>query len=451
MMSLAQRVPLLGPQWFNPYALPNLAAAYDLNNVASLVYDGSNRLTLASDLSGNSAVNGLALNASSGNSASTPTSVAVAITGDIDLRMKVDLLNTRPSSEGTFFGRYSSAPNRSYLFQILQTGILRFIWSANGTAENLKVSTVALASTGFTGWVRVTLDVDNGAAGNDVIFYTSLDGITWTQLGATVTTAGTTSILAGTNDLYLGVNRDGNQHFLGGIVYRAQVYNGIGGTVAFDEDFTLAAKLATTVTEQSSNAATVTINSSGTTGARICGARDLYQATNTNKPIFTLDANGNYATGDGINDFVKSAPYSSVQPRTRFTVFSVPSWSSGKVLWDGNAAGSSKFYQVTGTPQLTLNAGSDGPSLTTFVLGNTAVACEVINGASSSLARNLDAAATGDAGAGNPGGSTLCADGGNTNFSPLVFRERLEYSAVLDAATITRIKQFLIRKWRIAA
>jgi hypothetical protein len=73
---------------------------------------------------------------------------------------------------------------------------LTFVWSADGTAT---VATVASTSAvpftdGQTGWIRVTLDVDNGSAGNTATFYTSTDGTTWTQLDSPIVTAGVTSI-----------------------------------------------------------------------------------------------------------------------------------------------------------------------------------------------------------------------------------------------------------------
>jgi hypothetical protein len=75
----------------------------------------------------------------------------------------------------------------------------------------------------------------------------------------------------------------------------------------------------------------------------------------------------------------------------------------------------------------------------------------VINGASSTFARNLDEPATGDTGAGNPGATTLGSDGAAANVSSLVFRERIEFGAALDRATQLRTANYLIRKWAVAA
>jgi hypothetical protein len=88
------------------------------------------------------------------------------------------------------------------------------------------------------------LDVDNGAGGNTVTFYTSTNdpstnptSIAWTPLGAPVVNAGTTSIFAGTANLDYGAAAGGTANLFTGQIYRAQVYNGIfgaGGTLAAD-------------------------------------------------------------------------------------------------------------------------------------------------------------------------------------------------------------------------
>jgi hypothetical protein len=438
---------------FEPSLLANLATRYDVSDLTSLVHDGSNRVGLYYDKSGNSAENCLVLNGASGNYASTPDSAALSITGDIDLRAKLAATDWTPASDGYVISKISGSANgASYGLVIRPSGILRYIFSTDGTSVTVKDSTVATGVSDFgTKWIRVTHDVDNGAAGYDVKFYTSDDGVSWSQLGATVTTAGTVSIYDSATQIEIGANSTGSGNFVAGRFMRAQIRNGIDGTIVFDADFTQVAKLSGSFTESSANAATVTINASGDTGARICGARDLYQATAGKKGVITTSASGNYVTFDNVNDFAKSAPYSASQPRTRITVFSAITWSANDVLWDGNSAGSAKVYQVTGTPRLTVNAGSDGPSLTTFTRGQVAVAIEVIDGASSSLARNLDEPATGDAGAGNPGGAVIGTDGAGANPSSLVFRERIEYAAALDRDMILRIAGYLMNKWGVAA
>ena len=73
------------------------------------------------------------------------------------------------------------------------------------------------------------MKTNNGSGGNDVKFYTSTDGTTWTQLGLTNTNPGTTSIYDSTAPVELGAF-DG----VGNNTARfsaAQILAGIGGTL----------------------------------------------------------------------------------------------------------------------------------------------------------------------------------------------------------------------------
>ena len=209
------------------------------------------------------------------NFASSPDSAALDITGDIDLRVKVAMDDWTPASNQSLICKSSGSSNISYRFFLRSDGLLQLNWSADGTAAGI----AGIASTAVTGvadgaikWVRVTFDVDNGASGKTVTFFTSDDGTTWTQLGTAVTQAGTTSIFAGTASQEIGSRDSGTGEIARGKFFRAQVLNGIGGTVAFDANFEtgITSNLPTTFTESSANAATVTINYSGT-GYRSAG------------------------------------------------------------------------------------------------------------------------------------------------------------------------------------
>jgi hypothetical protein len=203
---------------------------------------------------------GLVLSGLSANYASTPDSAALSITGDIDIQCKVAMTDWTPSAVQGLVFKYGLAGTRSYRFQVDTAGTLTLTWSTDGTAINTRTSTVATGfADGVERWVRVTLDVDNGASGHDVAFWTSTDGVTWSQLGTTVTTAGTTSIFDSSALLAVGADSNGNTPATG-TVYRAIVKNGIGGTTVFDADFSTQTADALAFTESSTNAATVTIN-----------------------------------------------------------------------------------------------------------------------------------------------------------------------------------------------
>jgi hypothetical protein len=170
------------------------------------------------------------LDGTAGGYFSTPDSAALDITGDIDLRADCAMNDWTPGTASVFIAKFSTTG--AYRFYIETTGALVINWvQANGSSIT-KTSTATMpTANGGRVYIRVTLDVDNGAGGNDVKFYTSPDGAAWTQLGATVTTAGVTNIRATTDVLELGGDTLGVNRRLSGKIYSAQVYNGIAGTL----------------------------------------------------------------------------------------------------------------------------------------------------------------------------------------------------------------------------
>lgn len=172
--------------------------------------------------------------------ASTPDAAALDITGDLDVRAKVAAADWSPSADQYIVAKYVVTGNqRSYALVLTTTGALAFQFSADGTTAVTKTSTANLSSLAADAvkWVRATIDVDNGASGYTVRFYTSDDGTTWTQLGADVVTATATSIFSGTAPLEVGARNDGAADYLIGKVYEARVYNGIEGTLVANPVF----------------------------------------------------------------------------------------------------------------------------------------------------------------------------------------------------------------------
>lgn len=211
----------------------------------------------------------------SGDYASTPDAAALDITGDIDLRVEAALDDWSPTGFMALVAKWTaSGDQRSYQLRITTAGEIELVWSTDGTlanvvSENSTVGLGGVVSNGGRIWVRATLDVDNGASGYDVTFYHSTDGSTWTQLGAVVTGGATTSIHAGTAIVEVGSVNVGTATLADGGVYNAQILSGIDGTTELDANFQDQLVGATSFTEASANAATVTINQSGDPQAEI--------------------------------------------------------------------------------------------------------------------------------------------------------------------------------------
>ncbi len=196
----------------------------------------------------------------------TADKAVLDITGDLDIRIELEPDAWQLGSAGhALAGKYDTTGNqRSWAWVIQPSGVMRLYWTTDGatsplTAGTYADSTVAVTETGRVA-LRVTIDVNNGAAGRDITFYTS-DSITgtWTQLGSTVTQAGTTSIFSSSAWLTIGaiVNQSTLQLSfltiaaagyilpLAGRVYRMQVRSGIGGTLVADMNATVQAEGAT--------------------------------------------------------------------------------------------------------------------------------------------------------------------------------------------------------------
>lgn len=159
------------------------------------------------------------------------------IAGDVDIRVKLLPVTWNPGASASewLVAKYDGAdPNgRSVNLGLISGKFLQFKWSVDGTAGTAvsKSSTAAVPfADGTAGWVRVVHDVDNGAAGNDVKFYTSTDGVNWTQLGTTVTTAGTTSHALSPNIPWrYNDNTQGTAAATTRNTYWVEIRNGIAG------------------------------------------------------------------------------------------------------------------------------------------------------------------------------------------------------------------------------
>lgn len=194
-----------------------------------------------------------------GNSATSPDSVPLSITGDIDIQVRVAPIDWTPLAAGVFCGKWHSSDTaqQGYAFFLDTTGKLRWVKYTGGVYEDL-LSTVATPFTdGQAGWVRITKQQSSGT----VKFYTSTDATspTWSQLGTNV--AGNTTIQNDTANVFAIGSTTNGTDFVVGNYYRIIVRNGYdgAGSVVFDADFTTNTNQSS-FTESSSNAATVTIN-----------------------------------------------------------------------------------------------------------------------------------------------------------------------------------------------
>ena len=184
-------------------------------------------------------------------SVTTPDSAALSITGDIDVRFDGRLPSW--SRAGNLVTKASSAAGQwSWWLSIDSGGHLNFDWSPDGSSFLAAESTAPFPRQCGRQAVRAALDVDNGAGGHTITFYTAPTAAgPWTQLGDPVVQAGTTSIFDGTEQVRVNVF-DGTWE-----VYSAGILDGIGGTPVADPDFTIQAEGAGTFADAAGNTWTV--------------------------------------------------------------------------------------------------------------------------------------------------------------------------------------------------
>lgn len=174
--------------------------------------------------------------------ASTPDNAALSITGDMDIRLDVAPDSWLGDGNLTeLMGKWEAiGDQRSWALYVWTDGRLTFWWSEDGINVKQVLPSVAVpAGPGQRKAVRVTLDVDNGAAGSTATFYTAdtLAG-PWTQLGDPVVTAGVTSVFDSTAPVDVGAVRTLGFPDATGRFYGAEIRNGINGTLVASPDFT---------------------------------------------------------------------------------------------------------------------------------------------------------------------------------------------------------------------
>ncbi|WP_433893031.1 hypothetical protein [Streptomyces sp. CA-111067] len=215
-----------------------------------------------------------------GNNASTPDASVLDIIGDLDLRADIEL---PVWGDGTgvdglagfseILGKYDAAGTQiSYRLSVTYTGNIQLAWSPDGTlASRLSQQSLSLSSNppGTRMGVRATLDVNNGAGGYTIVFYTSTTPGTagpWTQLGDPVIGTSPTSVFSGTAPLYVGdVPSTLTSPSPARKIFKAEVRSGIAGTIVANPDFTAQSVGATSFADTAPSPRTWTVTAAAIT------------------------------------------------------------------------------------------------------------------------------------------------------------------------------------------
>lgn len=261
--------------------------------------------------------------------ASLPDSASNSITGDIEVWVDFNAGDYGPSTPATqlLLGKVVTATSqRSYKLDLLDGGTLRWATSVAGTAyDTITSATVTLGSVGLNAKTRALVKVThqmNDGAGNNVVkfWYSTNGGATWTQLGATVTNAGTTSIFDGTAPVTLSDQSSGAPTHGGMLIYRAKLFNGIGGVLAADFNPGSGVDGAATLAD-------------GVTGTWSIGSDSFLVSTGASDGGVKL-----WANAVARNDLADADGYRLIAPATAFDALARGKWKSRKIAL-GSLAG----------------------------------------------------------------------------------------------------------------
>lgn len=436
-----------GPQ--NPYGLAGYAARYSLDGAASdstYLIDGSNGVKLIADKSGNSSANCLAFAGGvASNNTNTPDAAANRLLDNLCGILQLSRTSwSSATGEFTIFWKYGGAGNRSWALNIDTSGRPKLILSADGTASTTVTASAAPSfSAGSIGWIAFEWAKATGV----VTFYTSSDGVTWTQLGTTGSALTGSSLFNSTANLEIYT---GDAGIAGTNVFRAEIRSTISAATAQAFTPAIAGKLATSLV--SATGETWTINTSGDIGARICGARDLVQMTAAKRPIFSTGADGkNIATFDGSNDYVQAATFPYVQPEMLYIIMSQVTWTTNESICSGTT-GDMVIEQANGgvSPNIELYAGAESAEIAGPVIGERGLIRALFSAAASQLAINLNASTVVSAGSNNGNGFTVGAYHSGIVPSNITFSEALLRNVADSAYIQLRIAAYLMNKWSIS-
>lgn len=152
---------------------------------------------------------------------------------------------------------------------------------------------------------------------------------------------------------------------------------------------------------------------------------NLLQGTGADQPALQSDGSILF---NGTSHFL-AATFTANQPVTQYIMVKQVTWTaSTNKITDGVAA-TGGINQITSTPSIGMNAGSALGTDSNLAVGKWGVVSVVMNGASSSIKVNSNAATSGAGGSNNPGGLTVGAvSGGASLWTNIQVKEIIMYS-----------------------
>jgi len=395
-------------------------ASYDLDTV---VGTAANLISVGSKAAGFPNIEGSYF--------STPDTATNSVTGSIEMvcRMAGDWGN----AGGILCTKYQAASaTQGYSFNFDAAGTLSINFRGSGGNVSAASDASVSFSAGDVGWIRCTWNDTT----DECKFYTAADEASipssWTQLGTTQTIT-SSGIVDSSNLLTVGATlRTGGGVWLGEI-YRMVVYDGIGGTVAFDFNPSDAAVNASTWT------------SSGSSGETWTLVQDVFVNTTDYAGVFASGGVGiETTTGTNI-----ATPYTVIaavkhiedDPAANVYLHSHRLWDGTNLSYLYIAGGSA------GNPWLIHQDGSAlfGPNSTNDLF---VISAQYNSDATSNMITD-GGSATGDIGEGAFDFGSLFINDAGAQASEMVMWEYMVFGSKLTASEIGTIRNHLLTKYGV--
>jgi hypothetical protein len=338
----------------------------------------------------------------SGNNCTAPNAVVNQISGNLEIICNVNITNSNA---------FNITKIGNYAFYKLTNNFL--LLNVNGISYT---STAQLSVFGDV-FLKVTRESSNG----NITFFTSTDGITYTQLGLTI--SGLSGAMATSTNQIVVCNQAVQSSILAK-VYRATISNSIGGSPVVDFNPNQY-NAATSQTQWTSSTGEVwTIN----TGTATSGYKGQIVTKTT-------------IQGDGIDDRLTSGTLATRQYFTRFAAFNPFNLSPTGYIISGNPLETHLIYkssnqiQLYNTPSQIQVSGSLSNNLQ-LITGD-------YNGASSKVRRNNAADVTGTTGAATSTIINLFSSGAGTLFSNSIINTLIDAVAVSNDTQKTAMYNYI--------
>jgi hypothetical protein len=287
----------------------------------------------------------LSLTGATNSYASTPDNAALDITGDIDIR--ADATITWGGTQQALVSKYvvTAGDQRSYRFTVESNGRLRLTRSTDGISTTSITSTVAVPISSGRLAVRVTLDVNNGAAGHTATFYTATHGLAgpWVQLGSPVITAGVITNFSGPAAVEVGSSNSGGLTQLVGQVHAAQIRNGIAGAIVANPDFAAQSAGTTNFVDSAGRTWTVQPGASIITIAPVPGSSWGTANTGENWNLGSSLAGFSLYVNNGVGVIASSSPTGQV---AELVTDQIPGAEDAEVTWSAIYPGAAALFDV---------------------------------------------------------------------------------------------------------